>query len=508
MWIWTNDVATLQQRSPLFPVLYFPWLAFPDYELPGVGDTGDNLPPYQEILPPNSLPFEKATVYSTRRLIGIPTPLRSVWRWDACPSELLPWLAWSMSVDLWNDKWSDEKKRAIIRESFALHRRKGTLYAIDRYLSFAGSPLRRAIVPPDKPFPGRTMTVTERQTWLDRFPQIRIYRFRDAGTWTFGAFASHGAYKVAKTFLGAGATHTPPRSGTATAATLFPYKTDAWERWGRRAFLWDKGEHFRATGTETQLRWVERTRETRTGTAVDYTRVLIPGSSVQSLFIGAFAAGNHNRRNGRRFLVVGVAASRIVTMSRTSEYTSAEDFLQRFAVRPALEPINVFPEHVKENGTAKRGIQVFCGIPGGRWADLQTRIRHPLKTFLQGFMPSTASVFRLYDRVYLHDKLRLPDDRPRTLHMGHFRLGMPPFHAKLSIEVRGKRTHFEFGDYIWGHFKVPDHKPLLLARQAVQRSMAYRDKILIKTRLHRVIRTSDGVVSGDGRHSGDLIQDI
>ncbi|ENH2777245.1 phage tail protein I, partial [Escherichia coli] len=34
---------------------------------------------------------------------------------DLCPVGLLPWLAWEMSVDTWNDTWSEEKKRAAIK---------------------------------------------------------------------------------------------------------------------------------------------------------------------------------------------------------------------------------------------------------------------------------------------------------------------------------------------------------------------------------------------------------
>ena len=47
-----------------------------------------------------------------------------------CPAPLLPWLAWSLSVDVWDDGWSDATKRAVIAASPAVHRRKGLRAAV------------------------------------------------------------------------------------------------------------------------------------------------------------------------------------------------------------------------------------------------------------------------------------------------------------------------------------------------------------------------------------------
>src|SRR5690606_31441378 len=126
----------------------------------------------------------------------IPVPVEDVWRWDSCPSHILPWLAWALSVDIWDKFWPDTQKRSIIKESFHLHFKKGTLYAIRRYLNYAGANLVQAIVPPDKAYPGKSLTPEERQKWLERFPQIRLFEFLDRGIWTYGAFVSGGAHKI------------------------------------------------------------------------------------------------------------------------------------------------------------------------------------------------------------------------------------------------------------------------------------------------------------------------
>ena len=458
---------------------------------------------YPHLLPKTSTPYEMALAGPTGRLTDIPVPLRDLWRWDTCPEEHLPWLAWAMSVDLWNEAWPVEKKRNLIRESFELHRHKGTLHTISRYLDYADAPLRRAIVPPDKAFPGRSMTTEERAAWLARFPQIRIFQYRDRGEATFGAFCT-GAFKLEKSFLGAGPSHAPPATGTATAGTFFPYKTDAWERYGRRAFLWDKGQHYLATGIEMQLRWLERTRQENVETVYDGEQILIPGSQVQSLFCGAMAKGNQNKLNGRRFCINSTARSRIVTTYLRREQRTLEDVLIPNTTRPSLDTIQAFPEQVAERGTSQRGQSIFCGMPG-RWLDLETKQRKVVKSFMQGFLPETTAPLRLYDRLHLHDQNRLPEQRPVSTHMGQFRLGMPAYHAQLTVEIKGERSRFQLGQYMTGHLMASDQAPLKLARTAVVRGKAWRDKGLLKTQIHRVIRASDGVRASAGHRSGGLI---
>jgi phage tail P2-like protein len=40
--------------------------------------------------------------------------------WDPylCPTPLLPYLAWAMGVNFWNDRWSETTKRAWIAEQW------------------------------------------------------------------------------------------------------------------------------------------------------------------------------------------------------------------------------------------------------------------------------------------------------------------------------------------------------------------------------------------------------
>ncbi|BCS94496.1 phage tail protein [Desulfoluna limicola] len=52
-------------------------------------------------------------------------------RWNELEEPLLTHLAWQFKVDFWDDSLSLEKKRALVRNSVARHRQKGTPSAIE-----------------------------------------------------------------------------------------------------------------------------------------------------------------------------------------------------------------------------------------------------------------------------------------------------------------------------------------------------------------------------------------
>jgi phage tail P2-like protein len=52
--------------------------------------------------------------------------------------ELLPWLAWALSVDTWDSEWPESTKRALIANSVQIHKTKGTVSAIERVMNALG----------------------------------------------------------------------------------------------------------------------------------------------------------------------------------------------------------------------------------------------------------------------------------------------------------------------------------------------------------------------------------
>ncbi|EMF7564397.1 phage tail protein I [Serratia marcescens] len=90
------------------------------------------------LLPPSAGAWMRHTETITVRLSAITVALRTLWTPTACPVELLPYLAWALSVDRWDKNWPAEKKIAAIQQSYWQHRRKGTRAAVRRVIESMG----------------------------------------------------------------------------------------------------------------------------------------------------------------------------------------------------------------------------------------------------------------------------------------------------------------------------------------------------------------------------------
>lgn len=112
-----------------------------------------------DLLPYNATPQERALSEAAARVSDVPVPLRDLWNPDTCPYDLLPWLAWAFSVDEWRNEWTDAQKRAVIKASVEVHRRKGTIGAVRDALAALGF---GALV----------------QEWFNQTPEGEPYTFR------------------------------------------------------------------------------------------------------------------------------------------------------------------------------------------------------------------------------------------------------------------------------------------------------------------------------------------
>lgn len=91
-----------------------------------------------DLLPPNATEQERALSEASTRLSEVPVVARDMWDPQTCPVNLLPWLAWALSVDEWNPNWTEQQKRDTIAASFNIHSSKGTLAALKSSLSALG----------------------------------------------------------------------------------------------------------------------------------------------------------------------------------------------------------------------------------------------------------------------------------------------------------------------------------------------------------------------------------
>ena len=95
-----------------------------------------------QLLPRNSTPLERALADAMAARVD-PGVIARYHNPDTCPAELLPWLAWESHVDGWETAVTESQQRALIRNSWDLHKYKGTPWAVLTALAAIGYPRAR-----------------------------------------------------------------------------------------------------------------------------------------------------------------------------------------------------------------------------------------------------------------------------------------------------------------------------------------------------------------------------
>ena len=90
------------------------------------------------LLPTGSTKLEKRAAEILKSAVENPVIIADLINPDRCPSELLSYLAWAFSVDKWDENWSEEVKRIAIKQSFFIHKHKGTINAVRRVVEPIG----------------------------------------------------------------------------------------------------------------------------------------------------------------------------------------------------------------------------------------------------------------------------------------------------------------------------------------------------------------------------------
>jgi hypothetical protein len=114
------------------------------------------------LLPPNRTSFETAADLTGARIDDLPVDLPKLVRPYEISAQHLPWLAWALSVDLWEATWPEEKRRLLTARALPMHARKGTAASIAEHVRIMGAEPRRFIVPPAKTFMVPSFTPEER----------------------------------------------------------------------------------------------------------------------------------------------------------------------------------------------------------------------------------------------------------------------------------------------------------------------------------------------------------
>jgi len=407
----------------------------------------------ETLLPDNQTAFEEAADLTGARIADLPIGLRKLVQPHQIPSSHLPWLAWGLSVDLWDKDWPEETKRARMARALPFHAIKGTQTAIAEALAVMGAEAQRFIVPPAKTYLSKALTETERSAYLDRFAQLRVY-----------PFIARGVAGRNTRYLSA-----PEGPGTAFAGPNNPVSVQG-TRYVRTAKLHDRGREKTLT-----LRTVtpERVGDFN---AIAYDEVVLAPKPTAAIHLGA-------PPKVQAFLIddLGVR-QRIVRIPRATTYSYRLGREQYTTVLPKGELIDVRPQQVAETHPRQFGA-IFPGVP----------CQHVTGTFL----PETTSWQYLYDRWHIHDPARVLDERKRSTHLGYTRLGMPPYHAEVLTRITGRRYPRTAGRFVNGYVVAASTKPVADAREAVMVAKSLRDKVLINTKTWRVPRPGDRRTVGD-----------
>ena len=92
----------------------------------------------KSILPSHFSDLERDLEVAIDRLGSIDMPMSTLWNPATCPIDVLPYLAWAMSVDQWSSAWPESIKRRVVANSLQVHAQKGTRPAVERALASLG----------------------------------------------------------------------------------------------------------------------------------------------------------------------------------------------------------------------------------------------------------------------------------------------------------------------------------------------------------------------------------
>lgn len=386
------------------------------------------------ILPNNRTPLEFALESANAARFPLPADLvASVWNPDTCPVDLLPYLAWGLSVDLWDDAWHETTKREVCRKSLILHRLKTTPAGIKAHVKVAGAEVLKIIRPPAREFRKGAMTDSQRAAWLDSLPQIRIYPFAEVpnpplaqhfftGPFVQGQFHGHGFLRTSRGFF----------------------------LRGKRATFYDQG--------------VEVPVSIGTTDDAEVDRVLLRRTAPNRMFFG-------KSFNGHGWVRATAAASNTITVQFS-------DNVLPFPVLPSMTPVNVQPQRIAQGRTAPAARRFF-----GRFGGFLKASNGPLMIYNRVALNDPTRTGKMRKARSFHGRGRYgisPFTAQLQIHV--------PMVRKRRVSGRWHGS---------GYRKAADMTPLWRAIEAVRVSKAFRDTVLINTTTQSVVKFGSGLTFGE-----------
>ncbi|WP_051651366.1 phage tail protein I [Brevundimonas bacteroides] len=396
--------------------------------------------------PQNATPLMRAVSLTNagRRPIA-PADLSTLWAPLTAPAAVLPYLAAAHGVSVWRSDWADAKKRQVITASIQLKRQRGTVPCFEGHLSFLDAELVQIIAPPQRAVTRDAMTVEERQRWLEQFPELRVYHYRNRNR----------------------------QLGVATPGRWLS------ERWTVRS---SEGPIY--AGARAVI--VDRGLESSAAVQV------VSGASefAQSVRIALPSPG--------RRCVLGIASARFLVPLASQ----AADRLYAFrpgaagpdTLRPGLQPIDVRPERVASPQPGLIALPVGQALAG------------PFR-----FVRASRAREAVYDSIRLFEPSRVQRGKVRRragLTAGFSRLGQPAFHLELAVDLSQRRRKARRFPHLPGFIEAFDPQRTEEAMAAIRSAKLGRDKVEVRTALHRRITAGDGVPLDGTFRVGQIIRSL
>lgn len=401
-------------------------------------------PAFSPLLPDSQTRLEGALAHATQAMrpaaAAAAALVQTLQRPAQIPPEWLAWLAWDRDVAVW-PRWLDtDAKRALLAASYTLHKRAGTVDALRRLARVAAADLTAVATPRTRTFAGPSLTVDEREAFLARYPQLRIYSYRTTGQ-------RRGAMWH-RLFISPRARDIPTDNG-------------ARARFGDQAFLYHPD-----IGAESPLAtWTEIVTASDQ-TRITTRRVAIAGAAGKQLYLGAT----------RGYMARGTAGARIYSVPETQPFGAPAFALHRATLQPGLEPAALDWRTLAVRAS-RRGM--YCG---------DTHVSRA---------PVESTAYLRFGRMqYLFDPARTLYSRRAVLFVGAQRLRFPPFTAELGARQRSVQARAHLTRFVTGHLCARDktrYRDLLTALAA---GTAARDKTLLNTRATRVVTAKRTVTAG------------
>jgi len=393
--------------------------------------------------------FERALADAdTERLIRIYAEI-IIDQWDPWRISLnnLPFLAWAMGVNLWDNNWHETTKRLWVARQWQFKALRGTADGMRMAMDFVsrdvtpfGYQVRGLTVPPQRVYSGPSLTREQREEWLAMMPQLRVWRTFERGTAGLGKLfyggRGTGRQHDARFCLGS-------ENVDSLACTIVP--TTAIDRLKRRA------------------RWIVRGVETDVTVSEfgTYWRLHLRSIEDSKVFVG-------RPFNLRRFYIPSTAHERLITIM------PQERLSWRSPVWASLEPVTAEPERISINGLRRHHV-----FSGGSDPKMQITMGGP-NGGGSYYVPSDAWS-RIFQRFAINDGTAETNKRQPVQFMGTGRYGFPKYTAWARLSLRSIRRWAVFDGVPSRHFFLPhDPTPVQRAKTAVQASKKIADKILLE----------------------------